>query len=183
MSGVYYTSRDDSLFIVPQLYIEQKSDHVPKSGSIIQMYAQLNLNSINKTATNDEDEIVTDEKDFESWACNMKIFDEDDESDLLYEDKVDVSFYKGSGEIGSLSGTYSGVNSVDKVDNSPWENSASLTEKTLSEKNHVGQKFNIYQCGMFRKLEDGEMELKVRDTIEWQYGYKLYTSKGDFDVQ
>ena len=113
----------------------------------------------------------------------MKIFDEDEDADLLYEDKVDISFYRGSGEIGSLSGTYSGVNSVDKVDDSLWKNSESLTEATLSEKNHIGQKFNIYQCGMFRKLEDSEMDLKVSDTIDWQYGYKLYTSKGDFDVQ
>ena len=60
-----------------------------------------------------ESEIVAEEKDFESWTCNMKIFDEDDDEDLLYEDRIDVQFYRGTGDIGNLSGTYSGVNSVD----------------------------------------------------------------------
>ena len=37
---------------------------------------------------------------------------------------------------------------------------------------------------MFRKLEDelSHMQLKVEDRVDWVYGYKLYTSKGDFVV-
>ena len=37
---------------------------------------------------------------------------------------------------------------------------------------------------MFRKLDDeySRIQLKADDTIYWEYGYKLYSSKGDFTV-
>ena len=57
------------------------------------MYAQVDVNSINKTATSRDGDIVETDKDFESWTCNMLIFD--DETDKLYTDLVEINFYGG----------------------------------------------------------------------------------------
>ena len=40
----------------------------------------------------------------------------------------------------------------------------------------------IFMCGMYRKLEDeySMIQLKVGDYINWNYGYKVFDSKGDY---
>ena len=108
----------------------------------------------------------------------------DDVSDKSQEDMIEVFFYRGTGNIGETSGTYSGVNSGEEVELSAWKNDPDLTAVELSEKNAVDEQYYIYQCAMFRKLEDelSHIQLKVEDRVEWTYGYKLYTSKGDFVV-
>ena len=42
----------------------------------------------------------------------------------------------------------------------------------------------IYQCAMYRKLEDeySMIQLKVGQDLPFVYGYKLFDSKGDFEV-
>ena len=37
-------------------------------------------------------------------------------------------------------------------------------------------------CGMYRKLEDeySTLQLKVGDSVPWTYGYKVFSSKGDY---
>ena len=167
---------------MPQLYILSTSEFAPSNGAIIQMYAHLNGNSILKPTTSQEAELYASTKDYESWSCNMLFYD--DVSDKSQEDMIEVFFYRGPSDIGKTSGTYSGVNSAELVELSAWKNDPDLTKVALSEQNAVKEQYYIYQCAMFRKLEDelSHMQLKVEDRVEWTYGYKLYSSKGDYVV-
>ena len=83
-----------------------------------------------------------------------------------------------------MAGTYTGVNGLDKAEFSVWKNDPDLSKISLSSRNAVDEQYYIYQCAMFRKLADefSRFQLKVDDRIDWEYGYKLYSSRGDSEV-
>ena len=41
----------------------------------------------------------------------------------------------------------------------------------------------IFMCGMYRKLEDeySTIQLKIGDSLNWTFGYKIFDSKGDYE--
>ena len=54
-----------------------------------------------------------------------------------------------------------------------------------SNENAVGDKYMIYQCGMYRKFFDeaSTQNLKIGLEFNWIYGYRLYKSLGDYSVE
>ena len=186
LKGEYHTANvglfDQYLYVIPQVYIYTESDFAPTNGSIVQMYAQFDGNSIERTYANREEAEAAEMPALESWSCSMFYYD--DLADKGQDDLLSVLFYLGTGELGSMSGTYSGVNSAEQAEFSAWRNDPDLSTVTLSSENAVGEQYYIYQCAMFRKLEDefSDITLKVNDRVAWQYGYKLYASKGDYEV-
>ena len=80
-------------------------------------------------------------------------------------------------------GTYKSANNVEQVTDSAWKNDLDYTLIRESSSNAVGNKFMIYQCGMYRKLEDAvsAFNLKTGSEIPWTFGYKVYKSIGDFN--
>ena len=67
---------------------------------------------------------------------------------------------------------------------SPWKNDLELSLIRQSNENAVGDKYMIYQCGMYRKFfdEQSTINLKIGQEFKWIYGYRLYKSLGDFSV-
>ena len=79
-------------------------------------------------------------------------------------------------------GTFEAANRLERVDVSVWNNDSELSEVILSNENPKGERFMIFQCGMYRKLEDeySQIQLKVGESVNWVFGYKLFDSKGDY---
>ena len=65
---------------------------------------------------------------------------------------------------------------------SAWKNDQELSLIKKSSDNAVGDKYQIYQCAMFRKFDDeiSAMRLKTGAEIPWIFGYKVYETLGRF---
>ena len=98
------------------------------------------------------------------------------------ESTVDMIFYEGNNLISQKDGTFKSSNAINQVNESAWKNDLDLTLTRESSENAVGDKFIIYQCGMYRKLEDdvSSLQLKIGAEVPWVFGYKVYKSLGDF---
>ena len=70
------------------------------------------------------------------------------------------------------------------METSAWRNDPELSLIRESSDNAVGDKYNIYQCGMYRKFDDdvSAMRLKTGAEIPWIFGYKVYETLGRFQV-
>ena len=180
MLGEYYTVNqgyfDQYLYIVSQVYIEMGSDYEPKDGSLVQMFAQFETNP--RGDENDDD--LFNDTFYESWGCAVRYFE--DLTNKTKDDQVMLNYYEGNNPIFDATGTFQAANIIEQVDDSVWNNDAELSYVKLSAKNAVGDKYMIFMCGMYRKLEDeySTMQLKVGDSIPWQFGYKVFSSKGDY---
>ena len=100
------------------------------------------------------------------------------------DDMVMMRYYEGYDLLSEFDqGTVISQNQPEMVDVSVWSNDAELSEVRLSAANAVGDRYMIYQCGMYRKLEDeySTIQLKVGDSIPWKFGYKVFQSKNHFD--
>lgn len=173
--GEYYVvtqgSGDQFLYVIPTVYnkISEDNPYNPKNGSIIQMYAQFETSST--------------VKDYESWSCNMKYFT--DLTNKTKADTIEAIFYKGDKLLAGQKGTFQAANKMQQVSNSAWRNDSQLSLIRESSKNAVGEKFMIYQCGMYRSFVDSFSPLNLRVGLEvnWLYGYRVFSSLGDFSVE
>ena len=105
-------------------------------------------------------------------------------TDKTKEQMVETTFYAGTKLISSQKGTYSSANSAQQVTTSVWRHDPELSLIRTSNKNAVGDKYMIYQCGMFRKLNDvvSSTQLKVGDEFDWIFGYRQYKSRGSSEL-
>ena len=78
------------------------------------------------------------------------------------EDTVDIIYYEGTKELSDLKGTFASSNKREQVGQSAWRNDSELTLIRESSKNAVGDKYMIYQCGMFRSFLDDYSPLNLR---------------------
>ena len=172
MIGEYYVVTQDNgdqyFYVIPTVYnkISEDNPYDPKNGSIVQMYAQFE----------------SGEK-YESWSCNLKYFT--DLTNKTKADTVDIIFYEGDKLLAGQKGTFAASNKREQVAQSAWRNDSELTLILESSKNAVGDKYMIYQCGMFRQFLDSYSPLKLRvgQELKWIYGYRVYSSLGDFSVE
>ena len=190
MIGEYYvvsqTNGDQYLYVIPTVYnkISEDNPYNAKNGSIMQMYAQ--FETLPRGAT--PAAIVADEKGektgeaafYESWTCNMKYFT--DITNKTKDDIVETIFYEGTKLISSQRGTFSSANNAEQVETSAWKNDPELSLIKKSSANAVGDKYMIYQCGMYRQFNDkvSAMQLKTGAEIPWIFGYKVYETLGRF---
>ena len=89
---------------------------------------------------------------YESWSCNMKYFT--DLTQKTQNDTVEPIFYEGTKLLASQGGTYQASNKAQQVPSSAWRNDGELSLIRESSANAVGDKYMIYQCGMYRKFID-----------------------------
>ena len=188
MIGEYYVvsqeNGDEYLYVIPSVYnkISEDNPYSPTNGSIVSIYAQF------EGVARDPKEVAVSSEDadpipwYESWTCNMKYYE--DVTDKEKSDIVDNIFYEGTSLISSKGGTYQSANTDDQVSNSAWKNDPEISIVRESSENAVGDKYMIYQCGMYRKFFDdfSTVNLKVGNTIPWVFGYRVYKSLGDFTV-
>ena len=179
MIGEYYvvtqSNGDQYLYVIPTVYnkISKDNPYTPKNGSIVQMYAQFESPGTTTLTS----------PFYESWSCNMKYF-----TDLTNRDKSDTVepiYYQGTKLLQSQRGTFSSSNNSQQVSRSAWKNDLELSLIRKSNENAVGDKYMIYQCGMYRKFFDeaSTQNLKIGLEFNWIYGYRLYKSLGDYSVE
>ena len=89
---------------------------------------------------------------YESWSCNLKYFT--DVSTKTKTDTIKTIFYEGTKLLSAQSGNWQSFNALEQVQTSAWKNDPELTLIRESSKDAVGNKYMIYQCGMYRKFED-----------------------------
>lgn len=104
---------------------------------------------------------------------------------MTKEQIIDTIFYSGEKLISSQKGTFASTNNLEQVETSAWKNDPELTLIRQSSANAVGDKYMIYQCGMFRKFADdiSPLRMKIGQEIDWVYGYKVYQSLGRYEVE
>ena len=195
MIGEYYVVSQDNgdqyLYIIPSVYNRMDDDNKfkPTNGSIVQIYAQIEGRSRLGDTTASEDEEGEEGEGstrapswYESWSCNLKYFT--DVTDKTKDDIVSNIFYEGTPLMQAQRGTFSSSNNQEQVLNSAWKNDPELSLIRESNENAVGEKFMIYQCGMYRKFRDdfSTVQLKIGNEIPWVYGYRVYKTLGDFTV-
>ena len=182
MIGEYYivtqASGDQYLYVIPSVYnkIDDENPFNAKNGSIMQMYAQFETLPRGATEESYKDQAPW----YESWSCNMKYFT--DLTDKTKEDTIEVIYYEGTKILSGQQGTYQSANNQQQVQTSAWRNDPELSLIKESSDNAVGDKYNIYQCGMYRKFDDdiSAMRLKTGAEIPWIFGYKVYETLGRF---
>ena len=189
MIGEYYVVSQDNgdqyLYIIPSVYnrISEDNEFNPTNGSIVQMYAQIEGQPrLAGDNDDDEDEDADPVKWYESWSCNLKYFT--DVTDKTKDDIVSNIFYEGTRLMQAQGGTFSSSNNREQVLSSAWKNDPELSLIRESNENAVGEKFMIYQCGMYRQFIDAfsTVQLKIGSEIGWIYGYRVYKTLGDFQV-
>ena len=97
---------------------------------------------------------------------------------------IETIFYEGTKLMNAQAGTFSSANNEQQVTVSAWKNDGPLSLIRQSNKDAVGNNFMIYQCGMYRRFDDdvSALQLKVGAKIPWIFGYKAYSSLGDYKV-
>lgn len=189
MVGEYYVvTEGDSqyLYVIPSLYtkIAPDNDFRAENGRIFQLYAQFEseprLAAGAPLKPKSDSEESQEAPYYESWTCNMRFFS--DVSDKDQEDLNEVFFYEGYNQIAAQGGTYKSTNGKDKVEKSAWKNDSELTLIKESNENALGDKFTIFQCGMYRAFKDeySQKVLKIGDEMPWLFGYRVYRSLGSF---
>ena len=185
MIGEYYvvtqSSGDQYLYVIPAVYNKISSDNpfTPVNGQIVQMYAQIEgLAPGDTLSTPEEDRTLY----YESWACNLKYFT--DVTDITKDRMIEVAHYRGNKLLSSQRGTYQSANAAEQVSTSAWRNDPELSLIRESNENAVGDKYMIYQCGMYRQFDDdfSTVNLKIGDEIGWVYGYRVYKRLGSYEV-
>lgn len=97
------------------------------------------------------------------------------------EDLLEIIYYEGDELIRKQDrGNYASTMVQEIVETSPWENDPSLTAYRVSNENAVGDRYMIYQCGMFRQFrsEYSGLNLKVGKEVEWIFGYRYFDRLG-----
>ena len=198
LTGAYYTEPDglfdEYLYVTPTVYIDALSEHKPIEGSYVYMYGQflgtdralLEEGPDNANAESAKDPNNTNLSSgsnwYEGWSCSMKFYNSLE--GVTTDDIIQTLFYEGYGKIASQIGTYNSVNGEDIVETSVWSNDPDRSIIKLSGESAKGNRYYMNTCTMKRKMRDefSTIQMKFGDTIQWQYGFKLYSSKGDYQV-
>lgn len=95
-----------------------------------------------------------------------------------------MSNYEGYARLAGASGNYASMNSLDKVSASAWSNNPSRSTIKLSSRSAKGETYYMYTCAMQRPLfsQLSTWQVKLGSTVDWIYGFKVFSSKGDFTV-
>jgi len=113
----------------------------------------------------------------------MKYFT--DLTDKTKADTIQMIYYEGSKLLAAQKGTFSSSNIIEQVKTSAWRLDPQLSLIRESSSNAVGDKYMIYQCGMYRNFKDNysTLQLKVGAEFDWIFGYRVFKSLGDFTVE